>query len=356
MSFFVVEISRPIGLLNDDYSGFWTLTVFAVAIVPPSFSHALTRVIISEAEEVSDLVLNHAVNILQSIYAARQLFRRHHLSAFRIPVSILRDADDPVLRQLMELEVTIFRYSWYAMRERFTQEDCHTALSRICDAVLASEEKTNPLLLPSLKADNLRPLQGDVSRHFSVLRLLLRRIGDLLAGSPGDSAIHQLPDYLAKLSVLIAEVQIHIPRLFEMLASYELTVDGRIHCECAVLAELDKISRAEETIIPYIGISELSCYLYYCYFEAYNEVTGEEIMIQGTNNRTVLPWRCPTLDDQEDDEEVRSEVSTKLRRLLGNEARYFKWRRYEQSRQQNIASLESGESIGLAKMLAELDC
>ncbi len=94
-------------------------------------------------------------------------------------------------------------------------------LSRICDAVLASEEKTNPLLLPSLKAENLRPLQGDVSRHFSVLRLLLRRIGDLLAGSPGDSAIHQLPDYLAKLSVLIAEVQIHIPRLFEMLASYE---------------------------------------------------------------------------------------------------------------------------------------
>ncbi len=144
-----------------------------------------------------------------------------------------------------------------------------------------------------------------------------------------------------------------------------------------MLAELDKISRAEETIIPYIGISELSCYLCYCYFEVYNEVTGEEIMIQGTHNR-MLPWRCPTLDDQEDDEEVREEVSTKLRRLLGNEVRYFKWRRYEQSRQQSIASLESGESsrssvlsdpefvhvahlalalsVGLAKMLAELDC
>ncbi len=91
----------------------------------------------------------------------------------------------------------------------------------------------------------------------------------------------------------------------------------------------------------------------------------------------MLPWRCPTLDDQEDDEEVRSEMSTKLRRLLGNEVRYFKWRRYEESRQRSIASLESGGSnrssvlsypqfvhvahlalalsVGLAKMLAELD-
>ncbi len=76
--------------------------------------------------------------------------------------------------------------------------------------------------------------------------------------------------------------------------------------------------------IPYVGVSKLSCSLCNSYFEAYRTVTGQGIRTRATHGQMV-PWRCPSLGDQAVDEEVRSELSTKLRILLvDNVDRYWK--------------------------------
>ncbi|RDX54574.1 hypothetical protein OH76DRAFT_1469266 [Lentinus brumalis] len=111
----------------------------------------------------------------------------------------------------------------------------------------------------------------------------------------------------------------------------EVQVDGCIHCECAVLATLDEMRSAGVPAIPYVGVSKPSCALCNCYFEAYRAVTGQDIRTRATHGQMV-PWRCPSLGDQAVDEQVRSELSTKLRILLVDTVDHY-WKRASLSSQ-----------------------
>ncbi|RPD60396.1 hypothetical protein L226DRAFT_615863 [Lentinus tigrinus ALCF2SS1-7] len=102
-------------------------------------------------------------------------------------------------------------------------------------------------------------------------------------------------------------------------------IDGRIHCECAVLVELDKQWRAGEAIIPFIGMSKLSCSLCAYYFDAYREVTPQNIRTRGSRDEMVA-WRCPTLEDEIDDEAVRKKLCVRLKTLLFDKVQAYEAR------------------------------
>ncbi|KAI0696021.1 hypothetical protein C8T65DRAFT_664232 [Cerioporus squamosus] len=101
-----------------------------------------------------------------------------------------------------------------------------------------------------------------------------------------------------------------------------VTVPGRIHCECAVLAELHRMWGAGDTPIPYVGVSKLSCAVCSLYFAAYREVTEHDVKTRGTHDQ-MYPWRCPTIDDKDVNRDVCAELSEQLRTLLGREVKKF---------------------------------
>lgn len=103
-----------------------------------------------------------------------------------------------------------------------------------------------------------------------------------------------------------------------------MRVPGRVHCECSVLAELDRTWRTGDTVIPHVGVSKPPCAFCSEYFAAYRTVTEHDVTTRGTDGDTVLnPWRCPTLEDEAADDNVRVELSARLRALLRRKVETF---------------------------------
>ncbi|KAI0706885.1 hypothetical protein C8T65DRAFT_830229 [Cerioporus squamosus] len=64
-----------------------------------------------------------------------------------------------------------------------------------------------------------------------------------------------------------------------------------VHCECALLAHLHN-SRDISSILPYVGVSKLSCWLCWTYFECCRAVTNTRIRTRGTHGDLVA-WQTP---------------------------------------------------------------
>ncbi|RPD75900.1 hypothetical protein L226DRAFT_570127 [Lentinus tigrinus ALCF2SS1-7] len=94
------------------------------------------------------------------------------------------------------------------------------------------------------------------------------------------------------------------------------------HCECDVLAELhERFKSKDRQIIPYVGVSKLSCALCHLYFECYREATDSTICTRGTHGQ-IWPWITPTLlKDEAMDEKIKTLLAEKLKGKLVTEAK-----------------------------------
>ncbi|RPD60404.1 hypothetical protein L226DRAFT_615867 [Lentinus tigrinus ALCF2SS1-7] len=406
-------------LLVDEESG----QVFALSILPPSTTQQFTRVIVSANKIVPDQALAHVVYLLESFYHVRQSVRKRRGSddKFAVPCHIPRDTDDPILSNLVDIEATIYRYSWAKMRRRLTKYASNVAFEQICDAVMAPDDANRQALSQALEDGELQLQNPILQEDVGLLRKLIAKLDKQLAGPPSsDEAVHDVRWTLAALASVVeslpkesnlfgafstiqtrvlrgervdfahwmdkvlsthkdfrqlvkiassrtlediltrtvlaskttpsplpAQVSITADTLRRALGSAEVSeeilngflankfyykngqtvdIDGRIHCECAVLVELDKQWRAGEAIIPFIGMSKLSCSLCSYYFDAYREVTPQNIRTRGSRDEMV-PWRCPTLEDEIDDEAVREKLCVRLKTLLFDKVQAYEARR-----------------------------
>ncbi|RPD60654.1 hypothetical protein L227DRAFT_653322 [Lentinus tigrinus ALCF2SS1-6] len=112
------------------------------------------------------------------------------------------------------------------------------------------------------------------------------------------------------------------------------------HCECDVLEELHERSKSKDRqIIPYVGVSKLSCALCHLYFECYREATHSTICTRGTHGQ-IWPWITPTLlKDEAMDEKIKTLLAEKLKGKLVTEAKNARTR--QRASQSTVGSVSS---------------
>ena len=79
----------------------------------------------------------------------------------------------------------------------------------------------------------------------------------------------------------------------------------RVHCECALLCHLGQLGLP---MLPYIGVSKLSCAFCDLYFAAYRAQMKVEVYTHGTHGQATV-WMCP---DFPGDAEVKDDFCKKL--------------------------------------------
>lgn len=99
-----------------------------------------------------------------------------------------------------------------------------------------------------------------------------------------------------------------------------------VHCECALLCHLDQLGQA---MLPYIGVSKLSCAFCDMYFDCYRRNKESEVRTRGTHGQTTA-WMWPDLPD---DGPIRTMFCRKLRLYLQE--------RLEDAKAQSRASMDS---------------
>ncbi|EIW58739.1 uncharacterized protein TRAVEDRAFT_65024 [Trametes versicolor FP-101664 SS1] len=99
-----------------------------------------------------------------------------------------------------------------------------------------------------------------------------------------------------------------------------------VHCECALLCHLDQLGQA---MLPYIGVSKLSCAFCDMYFDCYRRNKESEVRTRGTYGQTTA-WMWPDLPD---DGPIRTMFCRKLRLYLQE--------RLEDAKAQSRASMDS---------------
>ncbi|RDX47173.1 hypothetical protein OH76DRAFT_798535 [Lentinus brumalis] len=98
-----------------------------------------------------------------------------------------------------------------------------------------------------------------------------------------------------------------------------------LHCECVVLAKLHELA-PERRIIPYVGVSKLSCALCDAYFDCYRKATRAAICTAGTHGQ-LTNWATPSLyTDPTTDARVRETLLGWLQTRLVVEATNAKGR------------------------------
>ncbi|KAH9846793.1 hypothetical protein C2E23DRAFT_788670 [Lenzites betulinus] len=82
-----------------------------------------------------------------------------------------------------------------------------------------------------------------------------------------------------------------------------------VHCECALLCRLEQRGQA---MLPYIGVSKLSCVSCDMFFACHRSIKGSEVRTRGTHGRATA-WMWPNLPD---DDPIRVRFCDKLRQYL----------------------------------------
>ncbi|KAI0318777.1 hypothetical protein OF83DRAFT_1230262 [Amylostereum chailletii] len=87
--------------------------------------------------------------------------------------------------------------------------------------------------------------------------------------------------------------------------------DVAVHCECALLAHLHR-----RTLIPYIGLSKLSCFLCHEYISAYAQLTGVLITTRGCHAQLATPWVFPTTSSSDVNAHAEKILQRDLLRMI----------------------------------------
>jgi hypothetical protein len=84
-----------------------------------------------------------------------------------------------------------------------------------------------------------------------------------------------------------------------------------VHAELAMIIAMVK---GKKDVLPYVGVSKLSCTMCSHYIAAFNEVTGQKIVTKGTHGKAYPGWFWPGSPDR--DEELRRVFFGRVRQQL----------------------------------------
>jgi hypothetical protein len=118
---------------------------------------------------------------------------------------------------------------------------------------------------------------------------------------------HASGDWDKKCEWFIAEV---LGELKEPIDADHLT--PTVHAELAMIMAM--VKGEIKDVLPYVGVSKLSCTMCSHYIDAFNEVTGQKIVTKGSRGKAYPGWFWPSLPDR--DEEVRRFFVGQVRRQL----------------------------------------
>ncbi|RDX45912.1 hypothetical protein OH76DRAFT_1407485 [Lentinus brumalis] len=203
--------------------------VFAVALVPPSLTRESAQVIISENSEVTEVAKNHARDILQGLYGARQLVDNQFPGGDSRPPKLLLppfmplDSEDAVQRKLANIETAIVRHSWSKMAKRFRKADRHLAFFEVSAAILAADQ---PERLSSLKAEHGWPSDAGFLKEFDRLRRGLQALHEELSKSVEGGQVQRVRAVLVLVDATSKALKASMPEVFDMCAAYHPAVSA----------------------------------------------------------------------------------------------------------------------------------
>jgi len=101
----------------------------------------------------------------------------------------------------------------------------------------------------------------------------------------------------------------------------------RVHAELAMIMAMAKGEIKD--VLPYVGVSKLSCTMCSHYIGAFNEVWKQNIVIKGSHGKAYAGWFWPSLPDH--DEELRQSFLGRVREQLYSDFEKFAGRRLSDS-------------------------
>ena len=120
-----------------------------------------------------------------------------------------------------------------------------------------------------------------------------------------------------------------LQRLLEEPEGHEGVVhwNPTVHAELAMIMAMDK--GEIEHVLPYIGVSKLSCIMCSHYIRTFNEVTEQEIAIRGSHGKAYPGWFWPNLPSR--DQELRPAFLGCMKQQLLTNFELDQERRYSDS-------------------------
>jgi hypothetical protein len=114
-------------------------------------------------------------------------------------------------------------------------------------------------------------------------------------------------DWDNKCEWFIAEV---LGKLKEPIDADHLT--PTVHAELAMIMAM--VKGEIKDVLPYVGVSKISCTMCSHYIDAFNEVLGQKIVTKGSRGKAYPGWFWPSFPER--DEEVRRAFFGRVRRQL----------------------------------------
>ena len=119
-----------------------------------------------------------------------------------------------------------------------------------------------------------------------------------------------------------------------------------VHAELAMIIAMAKGEIKD--VLPYVGVSKLSCTMCSHYIDAFNEVWKQKIIVKGSHGKAHPGWFWPSLPER--DEELRRAFLGRVRRQLLSDFEAYAERRLSDS---NVGS--GGPRLERVRTVAEID-
>jgi hypothetical protein len=93
--------------------------------------------------------------------------------------------------------------------------------------------------------------------------------------------------------------------------------DPTVHAELAMIVAMDNGDIKD--VLPYVGVSKLSCIMCSQYIRAFNEVTKQKIATKGSHGKAYPGWFWPSLPDHDG---LRTAFLRRIRQQLVSDFEY----------------------------------
>jgi len=119
-----------------------------------------------------------------------------------------------------------------------------------------------------------------------------------------------------------------IPKVLEKLEKPDVDhLTPTVHAELAMIIAM--VKGEIKDVLPYIGVSKLSCTMCSHYIGAFNQVCKQNIVTKGSHGKAYPGWSWPSLPDR--DEELRRAFLGRVRRQLLSDFEAYVKRRLSDS-------------------------
>ncbi|RPD59441.1 hypothetical protein L227DRAFT_612023 [Lentinus tigrinus ALCF2SS1-6] len=209
--------------------------VYAVAIVPPSLEEPNALVLVGEdAQRVPKDVVSHLEYLLKAVCAAGATVRKSPPLSQIIPTYIPENTEDPLLKQLLAMEVAVYRHSWVKVKRRSEKYGWSKAFLDVCAAVLSPSP---PQLISREALTVLEELRGPEGDRDSILLAFRTASGalvailDVLRGECDDARIHWLRLALDALDISVDSLRQLLPGVLEKCRSFQRNLNQKLDFE-----------------------------------------------------------------------------------------------------------------------------